>query len=102
MIPLSQHGFLERTKDPTNKTRDIFWIPERYLNQNATVESTLIDTSTLDESCVSLFIKKYITSRYKEEEYQFYDLNDQTISVEELCKQVIRIDVQSVDTSFKN
>lgn len=102
LIPLSQHGFVERTRDPVNRTRDIFWIPEKYEQEDATIESTLIDTSTLDESCVRSFVNNHITQRLKEEEYQFYNTNDDLISVEELCKQVTRIDIESVENSFKN
>ena len=94
LIPLAQYGFLERTKDPDNKSRDIFWIPERYLEHDATVESTLIDITSLDESCVRLFVKNHLEQRYNEEEYTFYNPNDKVISVEELCKQVTSIDVQ--------
>ncbi|WP_133936211.1 hypothetical protein [Candidatus Nitrosarchaeum limnium] len=102
LIPLVENGFLERTKDPTNKTRDIFWIPERYQQVDATTESTLIDTKTLDESCVRSCLEKYIIRRYEKEEYQFYNTNDEIISVEELCKQVTRIDIALVKNSFKN
>lgn len=89
LIPFYENGFLERTQDPNNKTRDIFWIPERYQQKDATLESTLIDTSTLNESCVRSCLEKYITRRYKKEEYQFYNTNDEIMSLEELSKQVI-------------
>ena len=102
LVPLSENGFLERTTDPTNKSQHIFWIPERYQRIDANLESTLIDTSTLDESCVSACLEKYIIHRYKKEEYQFYNTNDEIISAEELAKEVTRIDVQSVENSFKN
>ncbi len=92
LIPLTQYGFLERTKDPNNKSRDIFWIPDRYLEHDVTVESTLIDTTTLDESCIRSFVKNHFEQRYKEEEYQFYNTNDKVISVEELCIEVTSID----------
>jgi len=89
LIPLSQHGFLGRTRDPTNRTRDIFWVPERYENVDATVESTLLDITTLDESCVSSFLEEHVTSRLENKEYQFYDTKEKIISIEELSKLVI-------------
>ena len=93
LIPLSQHGFLGRTQDPRNKTRDVFWIPERFQDEDATVESTLFDTSTLDDSCVTSFVKEHIISRLKNKEYQFYNTNDEKISVEEIPKEVTKIDI---------
>jgi hypothetical protein len=102
LTPLSQYGFIEKTRDPENKTRDIFWIPERFENKDATIESTLFDTTTLDELRVRTFLDKYVTRRLKEEEYKFYNTDDEILSVEELSKQVTRIDTDSVETSFKN
>ena len=102
LTPLFNHGFLSKTKDPRDRARDIFWIPESFENQNATTESTLINTSTLDEQCVELFLKEHIVSRYSTDEYQFYNTKEETISVAEIAKQVTMIDIQSVETSFKN
>lgn len=102
LIPLSQHGFIEKTRDPTNRTRDIFWIPERFENDDATVESTLFDTSTLDESCVTSFLENHVIHRLNKEEYTFYNTENEIISVEELSELVTRIDIESVENSFKN
>ncbi len=102
LTPLSQHGFIEKTRDPDNRTRDIFWIPERFENKDATVESTLFDTTTLDELRVRAFLDKHVTQRLKEKEYQFYNTKEETISVAEIAKEVTRIDIDSVETSFKN
>lgn len=102
LTPLFNHGFLAKTKDPRDRARDIFWVPESFENQNATTESTLINTSTLDDQCVESFLEEHIVSRYNKDEYQFYNTEEEIISVEDLATHVTRIDIDSVKTSFKN
>ena len=93
LTPLFNHGFLSKTKDPRDRARDIFWIPTKFENQNATAESALIDTSTLDVQCVTSFVETHVISRLNKDEYQFFNTNDEVISVEELGKEVTRIDI---------
>lgn len=82
--PLVDQGFLEESIDPSNKSRYIYYLPQRYQNKEAVLESTLIDVSLLDESCLNLFIDKYIKQRFDNRELTIEDKNEIPINPEEL------------------
>ena len=81
---LVSHGFLEEFVDPDNKSRYVFAVSTPYLEREATIESTLIDTSLLDESCVDSFVKQYIEPRFNSGNLQILDENDNQIAPDQL------------------
>ena len=84
LAPLVVHGFLEKFQDPDNKSRDVYIIANAFLEKQASVESTLVDTSLLDVSCVELFIKKYIKQRFDSGKLEIFDANDTGRNPEQL------------------
>ncbi len=82
--PLVDQGFLDESVDPSNKSRHIYYLPQRYQNEEAVLESTLIDVSLLDESCLDLFIEKYIKRRFDNGELTIEDENENAINPEQL------------------
>ena len=100
--PLIDHGFLEEFEDPDNKRRNIYSITQNYQNKNAELESTLIDTSTLDDSCLSIFIEKYIEHRFESGNLKILDENGNEIIPKELLEILNQIDNQTPQISHKN
>ena len=92
--PLVDHGFLEKFQDPANRTRDIYTVSVRYVNEEASVESTLIDISILNESCVESFVNNYIKQRFDKGQLTIEDQNGNSISVEDLLIILHTIDVK--------
>jgi len=101
LIPCVEHGFLEKFPDPDNKSRDVYTITERFLDNDANVESTLIDTSTLDDACVKLFVKKYLEQRFNQGELELVDSDGQNITPVELIDILCKIDAQTPKNRHK-
>ncbi|MBC8250558.1 MAG: hypothetical protein H8E89_03115 [Candidatus Nitrosopelagicus sp.] len=91
--PLVEHGYLEQMEDPTNRKQNLFFIPPRYQDEDAKLESTFIDISTIDDSCVIEFKEKYLDCRL---EYQIIDKMGHEITFDELIKVVTSIDNECV------
>ena len=81
---LVSHGFLEEFSDPDNKSRYVFAVSVSYTEKEANIESTLIDASLLDESCVESFVNKYIKQRFDSGKLEIFDTNDSVINPEQL------------------
>jgi len=99
--PLVDHGFLEKFLDPDNRTRDIYTISLRYIDNEASVESTLIDISTLDESCIESFVNDYIKQRFDKGQLTIEDQKGNSISVEDLLTILHTIDVKHAQNTHK-
>lgn len=84
--PLSDLGFLEETFDPSNRTRHIYFLPGKYQKEEATIESTLIDISMLDDSCVNSFIEQYIKQRFEKGELTIEDKKGNSINPQQLIE----------------
>ena len=65
LTPLVDHGYLESSPDTENRTRLVFSITPKYLNEDASFESTFIDTSTLDNSCLKSSFEYRLEQGYK-------------------------------------
>ena len=65
LTPLVDHGYLESSPDTENRTRLVFSITPKYLNEDASFESTFIDTSTLDNSCLKSAFEYRLEQGYK-------------------------------------
>jgi hypothetical protein len=87
-----EHGFLEKFRDPDNNSRDVYTLSELYLQKEASIESTLVDTSMLDVSCVESFVKKYIEQRFNQGELEIHDEKGNEISPKELVDSLCEID----------
>lgn len=99
--PLVDHGFLEKFQDPDNKSRDVYIVSNTYLTKEASVESTLVDTSLLDVLCVEPFVRKYFEQRFNEEKIEIENENGQKISLEELLDNLSKIDAQTLKNRHK-
>ena len=82
--PLAAHGFLEQYVDPENKSRHIYTISQTYVEKEASIESTLIDTSALDMSCVDVFVNEYIKKRFDYGTIKIFDKNDKELTPSQL------------------
>ncbi|MBM3910893.1 MAG: hypothetical protein FJ356_04525 [Thaumarchaeota archaeon] len=92
--PLVSHGFLEEFTDPDNKSRHIYALGKTYLEEQASIESTLIDTSTLDLSCVDSFINEYLKQRFESGNLRIFDENNCEITPDKLIELLHTIDTQ--------
>lgn len=61
--PFTDHGYLEEFQDPNSRNRNVYSLSTKYQQEEAMVESTLIDNFDIDTLCVSFFIGKVITRR---------------------------------------
>lgn len=89
--PLIDHGFMESIPDPNQKTRFLYYLVPRYAREKATLESTFIDESTLDDSCVNIFKENWLSVDFT---WKLIDKNGIQIEPEE--KQLLTL-VVSVD-----
>jgi len=80
------YGLLENAQDPRNKSRYIYWIAKQYENQNVGLETTLIDTSSLNGSCLESFVNKYLKQRLESGKLRLIDDKDQDLSLESLIQ----------------
>lgn len=101
LAPCVEHGFLEKFSDPDNKSRDVYTVADRFLENDANVESTLIDTSTLDVSCVESFVKKYLEQRFNQGTLEIVDENGKNITPIELVDNLCQIDAQTPKNRHK-
>jgi hypothetical protein len=92
--PLSQHGYLEEFQDPENRSRHVYAVSSQYVTTEASIESTLIDTSTLDVSCVDSFIDQFLKHRFHTGMITILDKDGSEITLETLCNVVKQIDAQ--------
>jgi len=102
LIPLTHYGFLERDRDPNLRTRDIFWISPQYENKEAPMESTLIDVSAFDRTCVTSFLDKYFKRRLEENKLYIIDTNGSRITLDRLCEMTLSNDITPLENRFKN
>lgn len=65
LTPFVEHGYLEKEKDPSNTSRDIYSLVPRYEKDTAGIFSTLIDTSTIDISCLKIALEQRLEQGYK-------------------------------------
>lgn len=65
LVPYVDHGYLEKEQDPSNRSRDLFSLSPKYEKQEASIFSTLIDTSTIDISCLKNTIECRLEQGYK-------------------------------------
>ncbi|MEX2191969.1 MAG: hypothetical protein WD717_01115 [Nitrosarchaeum sp.] len=100
--PLTEHGFLEKFPDPDNKSRDVYIVAQAFVEKQASVESTLIDTSLLDESCVNSFVKKFIEQRFDQGRLEIHDKDGNKIAPKELLDILCKIDVQTPPNRHEN
>jgi len=100
--PLADHGFLEEFVDPTNAKRHLFSVPKRFQEQDATSESTFIDESTMDDSCVKSFIERYLFRRLSKGNIEFVDQNGNKITIDQLLDIIIQIDDKPSQNTNKN
>lgn len=103
LIPLIDHGYLEKEPDPANRSRDVYSLAPRYEKEEASIFLTLIDTSTIDISC----LKKALERRF-EQGYIVIDSRGSVISLETIVNNQGEIDtdpskikpeISSVETS---
>lgn len=77
---LLDNGLIEKDTDPRNRSRDVYWPSEGY---GETIKSSLIATSSLDESCVSSCLEKYIKRRFS------FEIEDKILSQEEIIPYIL-------------
>lgn len=65
LIPLIDHGYLEKELDPTNRSRDVYSLAPRYEKEEASIFSTLIDASTINISCLKNTLECRLDQGYK-------------------------------------
>lgn len=89
LIPLIDHGYLEKEQDSTNRSRDVYSLTPRYEKEEAGIFSTLIDTTTIDISC----LKKALEQRF-EQGYTVVDAKGSVISLETIISNQGEIDIE--------
>ncbi|QLH11480.1 hypothetical protein DSQ20_08540 [Nitrosarchaeum sp. AC2] len=99
--PLVEHGFLEKYQDPDNRSRDIYIIADAFLSKQASVESTLIDTSLLDVSCIELFVKKYLEQRFNQKQLEIINEKGDKITPKQLIDTLNEIDAKVIKNRHK-
>jgi len=99
--PLVEHGFLEKFPDPDNKSRDVYLVTDTFVEKEARIESTLIDTSLLDASCVDSFVENYIEQRFNKGILEILDENGNKITPKELLDTLYKIDAQTTQNRHK-
>lgn len=65
LTPFVDHGYLEKEKDPSNTSRDIYSLVPRYEKDAASIFSTLIDALTIDISCLKNTLEQRLEQGYK-------------------------------------
>jgi hypothetical protein len=92
---------LERFPDPDNKSRDVYIVSDTFVEKEARIESTLIDTSLLDISCIELFVENYIEQRFNKGILEILDENGNKITPKELVDILYKIDAQTIQNRHK-
>lgn len=80
--PSVDHGYLEEIQDPSNRNRNLYSLSTKYFNNEASLESTLIDNIDIDQSLVKSFVDRILTSRL--ENGKLEDASGMRISPEQL------------------
>ena len=91
-------GALEESEDPRNRSRRIYWITSQYRQNPINSESPLIDTSTLDASCLESFVNKYLKWRFESGKITIIDSEDNNISLESLFQNLTLHKTTSIAT----
>jgi hypothetical protein len=65
LVQFVEHGYLEKEKDPSNTSRDIYTISPKYEKEEVNIFSTLIDTSTIDISYLKNSLERRINLGYR-------------------------------------
>ncbi|HUT06291.1 MAG TPA: hypothetical protein VMW74_06350 [Nitrosopumilaceae archaeon] len=65
LVQYVEHGYLDKERDPSNRSRDTYSISPRYENKEAGIFSTLIDISTIDNSYLKIAIECRFNQGYK-------------------------------------
>ena len=99
--PLVDHGFLEKFQDPDNKSRDIYIVADPYIQNTASVESTLIDTSMLDALCLDSFVNQFVEQRFTDGNLRILDENNNEITLADLLKILHKIDAKTIKIRHK-
>jgi len=99
--PLVEHGFLEKLPDPDNKSRDVYNVSDAFVERQADVESTLIDTSLLNVSCVRAFVEKYLEQRFNKGTLEILDESGNKINLKEIVDILYKIDAQTTQNRHK-
>ncbi|MEX0655920.1 MAG: hypothetical protein WD154_00020 [Nitrosopumilaceae archaeon] len=100
--PLEQFGFIESKPDPLNGRQKIFSISSHYQDKDAVSESILFDISTLNESCVRDYIQRHLKDRFDKEKLYIVDSNNNKIDFDEMCRQVLHVDISPIENRIKN
>lgn len=80
------HGLLESARDPRNASKNIYWIAKQYENEKVGLESLLIDTSSLDRSCLESFVNKHLKQRFESGTLRVIDDTNQDITLDILIQ----------------
>jgi hypothetical protein len=89
-------GFIEKEPDPDNKSRDIFYLTQKYETDEAESTSTLIDTSLLDYSFVKSFLDEHIKQRFDNGTLTICDSTGNQISYADFLSLIVTKDPQIV------
>lgn len=90
--PFVDHGYLEELQDPSSRNRNVYFLPTKYLQDEARTESTLIDNFDIDASRVNSFVDRYITRRL--ENGKLVDDADNPITPDQLLDIVLNRQVE--------
>jgi hypothetical protein len=77
---LFEHGIIEKEQDPRNKTRDVYWPAEGYLENS---HPSLIAISWIDDSCVNAFIEKVLKQRFS------FEIHNNRISEDQVIQYIL-------------
>jgi hypothetical protein len=91
-----EYGILENARDFRNSSRYVYWITNQYENKDVDYESTLIDTSSLDQSCLESVVDKYFKQRFEDGRLTIVNSKNEEISLEVLIQNI------SLDKDIKN
>jgi hypothetical protein len=91
-----EYGIIEYSRDSRNNSRYVYWIANQYENKDVDYESTLIDTSSLDQPCLESVVNKYFKQRFEDGRLTVVNSKDEEISLEILIQNI------SLDKDIKN
>ena len=99
--PLVDHGFLDEFTDSENRSRHLYILTHGFLENEASLESTLVDTSLLDSSCLDSFVEKFLEHRFNSGDLKILDENNNEITSKDLLLILHQIDAQIVQNRHK-
>jgi hypothetical protein len=88
--PFTDHGYLESEPDLMNRSRFRYSLSPRYISVEASIVSTLIDTSVIDISCLKNTLEQRLGQGYK-----LVDVTGSLVSVDFIVSNLGEIDTQS-------